>query len=265
MSPEFVTLSWTCRLVGFTIALQSAEMLLLTGVTAQNGIWTWDLLQGDFQSFPPWLRRIFGVVLGDPGFVWLSVVRLTASLFMLASPSLSAVIVTLLTTLLTCMRWRGLFNGGSDKMTLVLLTSLTVGVGWSQSTGVVSACLWYIGVQVCLSYFVAGFVKLKSRDWRTGQALSFFVLQSNYETPRILRLIAESKPLARISSWLLMAFEIGFPGALLNPRSCLGLLALSFTFHFGNFFVFGLNRFVFAWACTYPALYYCSQSFWAHR
>jgi hypothetical protein len=41
---------------------------------------------------------------------------------------------------------------------------------------------------------------------------------------------------------------------------CVAIVAVALAFHIANVYVFGLNRFVWAWAATYPALYFCSRS-----
>ena len=40
--------------------------------------------------------------------------------------------------------------------------------------------------------------------------------------------------------------------------ACAGILVAAIGFHLVNFYAFGLNRFLFAWAAAYPALYFCS-------
>ena len=72
------------------------------------------------------------------------------------------------------------------------------------------------------------------------------------------RLVKEKKSIAIVLSWLLLLFEIGFPVALVSPDLSIVVILIAIAFHVGNFYIFGLNRFVFAWLACYPALYFCS-------
>jgi hypothetical protein len=63
---------------------------------------------------------------------------------------------------------------------------------------------------------------------------------------------------ARLGSWSVLCFECGFPVALLVPSVTLPWLAVGLLFHVANAYIFGLNRFVFAWLAAYPSLLYFS-------
>ena len=60
-------------------------------------------------------------------------------------------------------------------------------------------------------------------------------------------------------AWSVIGFECLFPLAWFDPRLCLLLMAAGAGFHLLNSYVFGLNRFLFAWLAAYPALWFCSQ------
>jgi hypothetical protein len=114
-------------------------------------------------------------------------------------------------------------------------------------------------VQVTLSYVIAGLVKLRQPDWRSGHALRHFVLASPYGTPGWLRALVQRPALAAGMAWAVIGFECLFPLAWVDPRLCLGLLACGALFHAANLWVFGLNRFFWAWLAGYPALLACCQ------
>jgi hypothetical protein len=112
-------------------------------------------------------------------------------------------------------------------------------------------------VQLTLSYFMAGITKLRHADWRGGDALASFV--GEYGAPGWLTRALHGRARLAASSWGVLGFECGFPLAWSGPRACALLLCAGLCFHLGAWLLFGLNRFVFAWAAAYPALYWCSQ------
>lgn len=61
--------------------------------------------------------------------------------------------------------------------------------------------------------------------------------------------------LAFFASWTIILFEVTFPAAILNAHLSLVYMASGLAFHAGNAYVFGLNRFFFAWLAAYPAIY----------
>ncbi len=157
-------------------------------------------------------------------------------------------------------RFGGPLGGGSDSMFFQIQIGLLI-----ASFGVANPILTRIGLgwiaaQSVLSYFIAGVSKLKNQDWRSGLALGN-LLRSN--GPYVLftpaRKLANSNALCVAFSWLIILFEITFPAVLLLPwEGKVAMLSAGLIFHIANAAVLGLNRFVWAWAATYPALLYCN-------
>ena len=254
-------LTWTVRIVSFALVLQTIEFLMLKESYGEKWIWDWEIIRRDYELFPKAIRLFLDLFLRNPNFTYLLFFRLTCSFALFLAPfpiPLGFVVFLFLTTILISLRWRGTFNGGSDFMNLIVLAALSVAAAFPSSMKVRVGCLWYISLQACTSYFVAGFSKLKTKNWRTGEALKGFFSSGIYEMSFGLHQVSKRKWLLIISSWALILFECTFPLALLNPQVCLILLVFGLCFHLGAFYAFGLNRFVFAWLATYPALFYCS-------
>lgn len=155
--------------------------------------------------------------------------------------------------LLVLRRFDGPYNGGADKMVLLGLTCLTAArlapdPYWQQ------LALAYLAVQLGLSYFVSGWVKLINADWRSGRALRDVFLFSAYPVSEGLRGLAHKPGLTLTASWVVIGLELVFPLSLLHPVGLVAALCATFVFHLGNACFFGLNRFVWAWASAYPAL-----------
>lgn len=153
-------------------------------------------------------------------------------------------------------RLRGPLCGGSDAMWFqvqvgLFLASLS---GWQPVLARVG--LGWIAAQSVLSYWMAGAVKVRNGSWRSGDVLR--QLQSS-DGPYVIwtpaRWIARSPRLCLGLAWVVIGFELVFPAVLLVPTELRWLvLAAGLVFHLGNALVLGLNRFVWAWAATYPAL-----------
>lgn len=147
----------------------------------------------------------------------------------------------------------GPYNGGSDKMGLLVLYCLTAAHLLPQGLGQEFA-LGYLAVQVVLSYFISGQVKIANAEWRAGHALRDVFDFSAYPVSKRLRGLAAFPRLMRGASWAVIGFELAFPLSLLWTPALLAALVLAAGFHLANAAVFGLNRFVWAWAAAYPAL-----------
>ncbi|MDA8585575.1 HTTM domain-containing protein [Rhodobacteraceae bacterium] len=150
-------------------------------------------------------------------------------------------------------RFQGAYNGGADKLAMLCLTCLAVAHAaptpfWSEMA------LAYLAVQLVLSYFISGWVKLGNPDWRSGAALRDVFALSAYPVAGNLRAISERQNLTLFASWAVIAFEIAFPFALASPALLTGALVIAAGFHLSNAILLGLNRFFWIWLSAFPAL-----------
>jgi hypothetical protein len=256
---ETEALHWVARFGCISVALQTLEYLYLRSCSASSNIFTWSILQRDFQVFPKLIQKIFYISLNDQVYPWLLRLQLITAVFVFIHPSPLLFPVLLITTLLNCLRWRGTFNGGSDFITLTVWIGLVLSTQLKDSPSIQKAGLWYIALQSCTSYFLAGMIKLRTRSWRNGEALRGFLNSTIYDSgPVVSRLT--SPQLFLWASWLIILFESSFPFSLLSPSCLKVFIGAALLFHLANSYFFGLNRFLFAWASTYPALFFCSQN-----
>jgi hypothetical protein len=233
LTPAFA-LELTSLAVAIAVVQQSVELLALRRAMADDGVWAWSVLRREFVGVPAGLAD---AVFGYRGTLAVLTLRLAAAAAVPVAPALPCLLVMLATTLLVALRWRGSFNGGSDAMTITVLLAASVAGAFPGSDAVQLGCLWYVALVSVHSYVIAGLVKLRAP---AGAAV--------FARPGI----------ARAVSWTMIALECLFPLALLDPWICAGFIALAVPFHVVNAYVFGLDRFVFAWVATYPALLYCS-------
>jgi hypothetical protein len=150
-------------------------------------------------------------------------------------------------------RFQGPYNGGSDRMGLLVLFCLT-GIAFAPSLALRETLYAYLAFQLTFSYVMSGYVKLKNPEWRSGRALCDVFQFSAYPVSENLRQWADRPRLMWRMSWGVMLFELLFPLALLSPASLFAALFLAASFHLSNAFLFGLNRFFWIWLSAYPAL-----------
>jgi hypothetical protein len=256
---EQLCLLWTERLLAVTLLLQTVELWQLRHVWADDGVWSWQVLQQEHGALPMPLRALFALILPCRAFRLLLLARGLLALALgagwgLAAPGL------LVTQLAIGVRFRGTFNGGSDYMSVAVLLGLCAAVLGHRSPLLVKAGLAYVCVQLVLSYFIAGAVKVVRADWRNGRALSRLLASNRYGTPPWLAAVLTRPAAAPVAAWLVLSFELSFPVAILSGRFAVAWLVLGALFHVGNVVAFGLNRFFFAWLCAYPALLYFSHA-----
>jgi len=239
-----VGMLWIARLACVATAIAALELIVGHRAWSERGVYAWSVLKRDYSSAG---ARLAGLVLSTPG-TWLVLAIQLASA--LALPWLAQPVwpwLAFASTVAIAVRFRGTFNGGSDAMLLVVLLGLAVARSGAPEIG-----LGYIAAQLVLSYVLAGIAKLREPRWRDGTALAALVALPSYAVPAAL--IAWISKVSRVAGYALLAFECGFPIALVDPTACRAMLAIAALFHLGNAIVFGLNRFLWAWLAAFPAL-----------
>jgi hypothetical protein len=254
-------LQWMTWLLCWSLGLQCVEYLRTQHMTAPQGVWAWSVQQADIPAGSARMRALLGRLYAPAWHsthLWL---RLYVVLYMgLTGVSLGAVMFLFASTLLILIRWRGAFNGGSDFMSLVVLTGLLIEevarVFWSPDLAM-QAGLWYVTIHAISSYFVSGWVKLLRPEWRSGQAMTIF-LNGGVYGPLPTGSVLRHPRVALIGSWAFTLWEGLSPLALLHPLLALQFCAVATLFHGLVFWFFGLNRFFWAWMASFPAILACS-------
>ncbi|MET0363451.1 MAG: HTTM domain-containing protein [Sphingobium sp.] len=154
--------------------------------------------------------------------------------------------------------FNGPYNGGADRMGLLILLCVTGAYAlpdprWRE------LAFGYLGMQLLLSYVMAGWVKVVNRDWRSGRALRDVFLFSAYPAGENLRQWARHPRLLLTAGWAVMAFELAFPLTVLSRPALIVGLALAALFHGANACLFGLNRFFWIWICAYPSILWLQE------
>ena len=246
-------------LFALSAGIQTLEYLKMRPAMGQHGLWSWVIQRQDIPN--AFAQKLFDALFSENIFTGLLWARLLA-LGSLVVQGANLVNVTFLfvSNLAVLIRWRGAFNGGSDFMTLVVLTGLLISqwlgyfenpeLGWR-------ACFWYITIQSITSYFVSGAVKLLRPEWRNGSAMTIF-LNAAIHGPLSQNHLLRNPWLATLGSWSFILWECAAPLALLDLRLAILFCSVAALFHFLVFWFFGLNRFFWAWMASFPAIVWCA-------
>lgn len=252
-------LLWTLILTTFALVLNTLEFIAMSPLIQNpQSPWHWSLLKDDHCDWPPILQRFLNFVFSDFFRPFLFLILIIAILL----PWLPHWILALgliAFHLLLQWRFRGIFNGGSDYMIMVLLLGIFFALVHPHDQGGQSLGLFFIAMTSTFSYFIAGLVKVRNPLWRKGLALQSFLLHSPYTVPTHLKRWGTHGALIRFLSGLTLIWECTFPIIWLIPRLAPAYLCLGLLFHLGNFWAFGINRFLFAWGATYPAILYFTR------
>jgi len=246
-------------LCGISLIIQSIEFLNLREALGPRGVWTYAIARDDLAHASRPVQNLFAFLARED--VWLVhlVLRLLAALVLVIDgASLLLVGFLFAGTLVILIRWRGAFNGGSDFMTIVVLSGLLIAMlvsvsgdpelGWR-------AGLIYIAIHAASSYFISGGIKLLNPEWRSGQALALF-LDGGVYGPLSRLSLYWLRPVSAVCSWAFIVWECLVPLAFLDADLAVVYCAIAGVFHGLVFWYFGLNRFVFAWLASFPAIIY---------
>ncbi|MEM8784834.1 MAG: HTTM domain-containing protein [Pseudomonadota bacterium] len=178
---------------------------------------------------------------------------LLAGMLVLGIAPLLVCLALVALSLVLLRRFDGPYNGGADRMSLLILLCLCGAHGaptpyWQE------IALGYLAVQLVLSYAISGGVKLINCDWRNGTALRDVFLFSAYPASEAHRDWARRPRVLFLMAWLIIIFELIFPLALLSQPLLIAALVLAAVFHLANGVLFGLNRFIWAWIASYPSV-----------
>ncbi|MFD8383907.1 alpha/beta fold hydrolase [Streptomyces sp. NPDC059679] len=123
------------------------------------------------------------------------------------------------------------------------------------------AVVTFLAAQACLSYFTSGAAKLVSPVWRDGSAIPRIFRTATYGDSLFYRTVRDRPWLAKAVAWSTIAGEMAFPLVLVAPKPVArGILATGTAFHLGNARFMGLNRFVWSFGATYPAVVHVSRT-----
>ena len=194
----------------------------------------------------------------------LFLVRLILAVFLILGIQTAWVsLLLLLLGLLILHLFQGPYNGGADRMSLLVLCCLCL-VYFLPTQHWKEIAFGYLSLQLILSYFISGWVKAINPEWRNGQALKDVFQFSAYPVSESLRSWSKSPRMLLTMSWAVILFELLFPLSILSNISLTVALILAASFHLSNAFLFGLNRFFWIWISAYPSIIWFQYRIFAY-
>lgn len=149
---------------------------------------------------------------------------------------------------------------GSDSMTLIIVTALTIASFFPSGNMVQYASLYFIAGQVLLAYTTAGILKAKCAIWARGDALEQILSTQAFGVNWVASILQKNKRFSRWLNWLVIGVECTLPLILIAPQEiAFVILIIGFMFHLTAALMMGLNGFVWAFLAGYPALFWVNQ------
>ena len=248
------------------VFIASVELLTLKEEFEDGGLFSWDVLRTVSRATLSVGTGRSRQLISHPFFVpAVTGVRALAALILIFvnnNHALSTACVFAVIAASIVMYWRTpLGLDGSDQMSLITFVAVVIHKLFSRDVHVAQASLWFIAIQGCLSYSVAGIAKVISPVWRSGEAVRRILGTRTYGTSRSASFVSGRDGVCIALSWLLMLFECTFPLALAFGETGFVVFAvLGIFFHISNAVIMGLNTFVWAFVATYPAILFCAVS-----
>jgi hypothetical protein len=126
MSALYFTIRAVECLCAISLLIQTLEFFRIQPALRETGIWAWSKQRQELSHSPVWMQRLADFIYQDrQHHVHLILRAATATTLFFGMNSVSSVFL-FISTLIILIRWRGAFNGGSDFMTLAVLTGLLI-------------------------------------------------------------------------------------------------------------------------------------------
>lgn len=255
----------TVRLGAAMLVVVCLETIFSIGDLSDAGLMSWRIARSRLR----WMTRhhvsrVLDSLLKYPNVIFLILCRLVIGLTLafgvldlVEYPWIAAIVLA--TGLLLFARGNYGYDG-ADQMNWILFGSLSL-VSIESSGTTRLAFLWFIAIQACLSYLVAGVAKATAKGWRDGSFLIGIVGTRMYGHPGLGAILRTHPRLSAALSVGIISWECCFVFVLLAPPLLALLwLTLGFVFHMANAYIMGLNTFLWSFLSTYPAILYCSGS-----
>jgi hypothetical protein len=189
--------------------------------------------------------RWFSTIEGT--YLFLAVMTLAALGLLFQKWTRVSAIVCCITFTVLGLRLPELNDGGDNIATLALLYMIGIlPAGAGADRGSLRAWIHNLAVlaviiQVCIVYFVAGFMKIQGETWHNGTALFLISQVEWFSTPSTRGAFAHPV-IATAGAYSTMLFQIWFPLALFS-RFKLAFVAVAMLFHIGIAVTMGLLTF----------------------
>lgn len=262
---------WTVALAGVGLLQASLESLANWRIYKRGHWLSWDHLKKSRPFFhaSPLVDKSLNWLFQPPVIYYLFSAQVLISAGLVSctllgySNSLSVALTFAMTFMAFLLGWRNTYsNNGSDQVTKILLIPSCIYLLSRGDPWISMLSIFFIACQSELSYLTSGFFKLLEADWRNGQSLRAIFSTSTFGNPHLKQWMDAHPNSYKVGSLFVIFGELFLGCAFaFPPPICLTLLAVGLFFHLGTAVVMGLNTFVWAFAATYPSVYFISLMF----
>lgn len=232
------------------VFISAMEYIKKIQIFSSNGLLSWNVMQLKWsnQDQKTLLKPLFKLF-NEQGLAALFIIRcllLIGLLFFPLQSTFGWILISLLgVSLLTSSLITYYGSDGSDQMSmLIIITLIICNLPGLSSPRLTEIGLWFIGLQACLSYAVAGIAKLVSSEWRSGTAVKDVFSTKTYGSKKATMFLQKYPAANSFLCWNVMIMETLFPLCLFLPwQYAMIFLIWGFTFHFLTALIMGLNSF----------------------
>ncbi|MFG1945696.1 hypothetical protein [Nonomuraea sp. NPDC048826] len=247
------------------LALASMEYLARPEMFEDTGLMSWEVERLRIRMLAGKKADWLNVIFKPPGIHIMLNLRLVAALT-LVNPRTDkttrdfAVAFIAVTNYMLAVRIRA-GTDGTEHMSQLTYLALLATRFFPNDPKARAASAWFIGGQCMLSYLAAGLAKAAGPSWRQGQAMPGIFRTYVYGDERIYKIFKDRPTLSKLAGWGVIVGESILPLALVLPKkSAWAMLGTGVAFHAGNAAFMGLNRFLWSFVGTYPAVIYMSKN-----
>ena len=156
---------------------------------------------------------------------------------------------------------RVLAGDGSEQMALLILFATVLSIVPNTNSRVIELAVYFVGLQLILSYFTAGAVKAVAPVWRSGRALELVFGSEAYGHPKVAATLTMAPLAGRVLGATIVVVELLFPLVLILPKEITYLfLGAGLIFHVSSALIMGLNTFAIIFPATYLCVLYVASS-----
>jgi len=258
-------------LLGVGLFISTMEYMKKIQIFSPTGLLSWNVMQIRWEKSSPdsFLKPLFNLF-NEKGLAIIFGLRcliIFALLFFPLETTYGWILVGLLgLSLLASSMITFYGSDGSDQMNmLIIITLFLCHFPLAQGSYLATLGLWFIGLQTCLSYTVAGIAKLASAEWRASTAIKDVFSTRTYGS-RWAAVFLKKHPAVNVFlCWNVMIMETLFPLCLILPFNyALVFIIWGFLFHLLTAVIMGLNSFFWSFIATYPALFYINHQIQWH-
>lgn len=186
---------------------------------------------------------------------WTSLIAALASIALIFTGKSAwiTLLLVLACQLLTFPRWRN-FVGSDAPLQRAVLTVLIIYSAFPQNNRIALSGLTFLAIYASIIYFSTGLQKVRSTQWRKGEALLGFTSKFPFWKYRPL-----PGQVTVFAAWTTIFFELFFFIGLIFPDLAIGFLIAGLLFHGLLSVTAGINHFFWTFLSTYPAYWFISQ------